>query len=1304
MAPTVLVPERAALRFSASCCALSRRAAAVLVMEDAMHRDRIRGFVRDSISAVLVLAVVLVGAPTTAQQSTEPFSLSPEPPLRQTIRYVGKTSTQDLQGLGQHLQYFPGFIVDAPLGDTNRISNLRTDCNPSVSCNGCDQPVECIELTPDFANFTHHSPNDIQRRTFSPDAGGDPVGVKAAAGDSSWAVLMLPDGRTGLSGTLYDDHALAQSNSFVNRMRINSPELNEFCLNVVVDNTAGRFGLNDLVPGIDSDGRALEYPDVAIEARSDGPSTESVKLVHVADDRVGEVGERLHAVLDFDGVPDVYTFRYMGMQEGDEVKIRIRGSASTVGAESGPGVGAILVSHIDTCAPQPGQCTPQCMGQACGDDGCGGSCGTCPRVDRLVQRTGRAEVFLIQDGAPVSIYQESGLDSPVAVGELLQRTLDKVESEVRETVREGLKAEANDSDLKLRNYRMNLEPETLNFEFIAMEAPRDGLFNLKITLGGFDIHAKFKVKGSIVNAGSLNPHFDVDVLAIGPGVSAVYDPVTGEITEARGFPGQLTVSVDPDGGYSLLDDIVDAFSFAADVLQFDLIAQLFGADPLEIPNLPTNGVIALALEEGIRAEIDAFGQAAADELGGLLGPAAMLVPPSVELGGINYAPQMVDILLNPAPGDRISLEYDAADARLLSGSDPVVVVEKPTLSVNFRDEFVLNTGVQTTTLPPIIGNIDAAYLDVDGSYAVEGWTCSVGLPESIDVGLFANGSLIDAEVADGQAEAEVTYACDSTGVFDRYRFALRPNDEEIGCVSVWNDEVSVIAGYQGFEKTLGEVPAASADLWLADSVASLGSTRSSGYQFIGDFDGDGSDDYLFRRGGWNVALSNGDGFGTPTRWLPEVVNGTRTYNDNRALHHIADFDGDGDDDLMWWKNAGWNVALSDGAGGFSTPSRWLEKFVNGTRTYNDNAGYHYVADLNDDGRADYLWYKNEGWNVALSNGSRLVSAGRWLSKNTNFGLSYNENTAHQRVADFNNDGRADYMWFAGGGWNVALSTGSGFSPPTRWLPEFVQGVRTRNEGEQFIGDFDGDGYADFLWYKDEAWRVARSTGSGFATPAVWLPKQTPVGKTISQSARHQLIGDFNRDGLDDYLWKPTEDLWSVALSDGTRFLEPRTWISDASTPGSERIYSDSNFFVGDFDGDGGADYLWNADSQGWYVARTTLACVRPPDSDQDGVPDEFDNCLLVPNGADDATGQSDLDADGYGDRCDPDHDNDGEVTVGDYATFLTCFAQPATGPCAAFDYDGNTAVEAGDFATLLRYFGGPPGPSGLSCAGSVPCP
>lgn len=111
------------------------------------------------------------------------------------------------------------------------------------------------------------------------------------------------------------------------------------------------------------------------------------------------------------------------------------------------------------------------------------------------------------------------------------------------------------------------------------------------------------------------------------------------------------------------------------------------------------------------------------------------------------------------------------------------------------------------------------------------------------------------------------------------------------------------------------------------------------------------------------------------------------------------------------------------------------------------------------------------------------------------------------------------------------------------------------------------------------------------------------------------------------------------------------------------------------------------------------------DSDADLIREEADNCQLVSNGPNEAGNQFDCDADGYGNRCDADYDQDFFTSAADFGFFLGQFgAGFPSGTCVEADHDGDGAVTPADFGVFLNYFGhAAPGPSGLRCAGSVPC-
>ena len=102
--------------------------------------------------------------------------------------------------------------------------------------------------------------------------------------------------------------------------------------------------------------------------------------------------------------------------------------------------------------------------------------------------------------------------------------------------------------------------------------------------------------------------------------------------------------------------------------------------------------------------------------------------------------------------------------------------------------------------------------------------------------------------------------------------------------------------------------------------------------------------------------------------------------------------------------------------------------------------------------------------------------------------------------------------------------------------------------------------------------------------------------------------------------------------------------------------------------------------------------VPPPDADEDGIEDALDNCLLVPNGPllPDAGGNSqrDTDADGFGNVCDADLNNDGIVNFTDLGSFKAVFGSPD----ADADLNGDGLVNFADLALLKTAFAQPPGP------------
>lgn len=103
-----------------------------------------------------------------------------------------------------------------------------------------------------------------------------------------------------------------------------------------------------------------------------------------------------------------------------------------------------------------------------------------------------------------------------------------------------------------------------------------------------------------------------------------------------------------------------------------------------------------------------------------------------------------------------------------------------------------------------------------------------------------------------------------------------------------------------------------------------------------------------------------------------------------------------------------------------------------------------------------------------------------------------------------------------------------------------------------------------------------------------------------------------------------------------------------------------------------------------------------------------DNCSLVPNGPFLATGscdsQEDGDMDGYGNACDTDFDNDGATGPDDLSLMVTQVILVGSDPNFDPNCDGGTGPDDLSRTLADTIAIATPGPSELSCAGTVPCP
>ena len=111
-----------------------------------------------------------------------------------------------------------------------------------------------------------------------------------------------------------------------------------------------------------------------------------------------------------------------------------------------------------------------------------------------------------------------------------------------------------------------------------------------------------------------------------------------------------------------------------------------------------------------------------------------------------------------------------------------------------------------------------------------------------------------------------------------------------------------------------------------------------------------------------------------------------------------------------------------------------------------------------------------------------------------------------------------------------------------------------------------------------------------------------------------------------------------------------------------------------------------------------LAAVQ--DSDDDGLPDDVDNCRMVPNAK---FGACDSDRDGYGNACDGDFNQDGTTDGMDFVEHFLADFQAGVDSGAGTDMDCDGAVTGLDFAEhfLPNFLEGSPGPAAADTNGNV---
>jgi Ca2+-binding RTX toxin-like protein len=214
---------------------------------------------------------------------------------------------------------------------------------------------------------------------------------------------------------------------------------------------------------------------------------------------------------------------------------------------------------------------------------------------------------------------------------------------------------------------------------------------------------------------------------------------------------------------------------------------------------------------------------------------------------------------------------------------------------------------------------------------------------------------------------------------------------------------------------------------------------------IGDFNGDGRDDILWRHSSGII----GEWTGQSGVFQNNSGVAANPVDNSWKVVGIADYNGDGRDDILWRHSSG-------------EIGQWLAQ-PNGSFANNGGAAANLVdpswtvvasGDFNGDGRADILWRHTSGvyaeWQGSAT--GKLVNVGGVMGGATGTVVG---------SGDFNGDGKADI-----------LVRNAATGQLTEWLAgangQFTSATPARQVGDLnwkvvAIADVDGDGKADLVW-------------------------------------------------------------------------------------------------------------------------------------------------------------------------------------------------------------------------------------------------
>jgi IgA Peptidase M64/FG-GAP-like repeat len=285
--------------------------------------------------------------------------------------------------------------------------------------------------------------------------------------------------------------------------------------------------------------------------------------------------------------------------------------------------------------------------------------------------------------------------------------------------------------------------------------------------------------------------------------------------------------------------------------------------------------------------------------------------------------------------------------------------------------------------------------------------------------------------------------------------------------------------------------------------------------FIGDFNGDGKDECaVYNSTNWAfpylglLADDGHNGLHLIARYDGSMPGWQFQTHDR---FYVADFDGDGKDDLVVFNGPDWAMPylgmLRSSGSSFNVVHRYDRNLPSWQMTPGDQ---FYVGDFSGGGKDDLFVFNGSNWafpylGMLQSTGSSLTMAHRY-----DHYLPSWQMTPHDRlyVGDFDGDGKADVYIANGQDWSIAYlgmlrSNGSSLSMAHRY-DGAVPGWQMRAHDQFWVGDINADGRADLFVYNSNDWATQ------------YLGTMISGGASLSASWTADWVGEWNLGTVDRF--------------------------------------------------------------------------------------------------------------------------------------------------------------------------------------------